>query len=37
MGANDQAWCWGSNVYGALGNELQAAARGEPQLVARPR
>jgi alpha-tubulin suppressor-like RCC1 family protein len=30
-------WCWGSNRYGALGNEYQAAARATPQLVARPR
>lgn len=31
------AWCWGSNRWGALGNEFQAAARATPQLVARPR
>ena len=23
-------WCWGGNLFGALGNELQAAARGTP-------
>lgn len=27
-------YCWGSNMYGALGNELQAAMRYLPQLVA---
>ncbi len=29
--------CWGSNRWGALGNEYQAAARATPQVVARPR
>jgi alpha-tubulin suppressor-like RCC1 family protein len=23
-------WCWGGNLYGALGNQLQAASRGVP-------
>jgi len=32
-----EAWCWGSNRWGALGNEFQAAVRAVPQLVARPR
>lgn len=31
------SWCWGSNVFGALGNELQAAVRATPQRVATPR
>lgn len=31
------AYCWGSNLYGALGNTLQAAFRGIPQQVATPR
>ncbi|HKT08521.1 MAG TPA: hypothetical protein VJR24_11540 [Gemmatimonadaceae bacterium] len=30
------AYCWGSNLYGALGNTLQAAFRGVPQQVATP-
>jgi len=30
-------WCWGSNRWGTLGNEYQAAVRATPQLVARPR
>ena len=30
------AYCWGSNVFGALGNTLQAAFRGYPQLVGAP-
>lgn len=30
------AYCWGSNLYGALGNTLQAAFRGIPQPVATP-
>ena len=29
--------CWGTNEYGALGNEYQAAIRATPQVVARPR
>jgi alpha-tubulin suppressor-like RCC1 family protein len=29
--------CWGSNLFGALGNEYQAAFRATPQVVARPR
>jgi alpha-tubulin suppressor-like RCC1 family protein len=31
------AFCWGSNRWGALGNEYQAALRATPQVVARPR
>jgi Alpha-tubulin suppressor and related RCC1 domain-containing proteins len=31
-----RAYCWGSDVYGALGNSLQAAFRGFPQEVATP-
>jgi alpha-tubulin suppressor-like RCC1 family protein len=31
------AWCWGSNRWGALGNEFQAAIRATPQRVATPR
>jgi alpha-tubulin suppressor-like RCC1 family protein len=34
---NGNAYCWGSNVFGALGNTLQAAFRGLPQKVATPR
>ena len=30
------AFCWGSNLFGALGNTLQAAFRGQPQQVATP-
>lgn len=30
------AYCWGSDLYGALGNTLQAAFRGFPQEVATP-
>lgn len=37
MGTDGRAWCWGSNRWGALGNEFQAAIRATPQLVARPR
>ncbi len=36
-GVDGEAWCWGSNVFGALGNELQAAGRSTPQRVVRPR
>jgi len=32
-----ETWCWGSNLFGTLGNEYQAAMRAIPQLVARPR
>ena len=31
------AYCWGSNILGSLGNELQAAVRSAPQKVAMPR
>lgn len=34
---NQLTWCWGSNRFGTLGNEYQAAVRATPQLVARPR
>jgi alpha-tubulin suppressor-like RCC1 family protein len=37
MSTTGQAVCWGSNGWGALGNEFQAAVRATPQLVARPR
>lgn len=36
VGSDGNAYCWGSNVYGALGNTLQAAFRGMPQRVATP-
>lgn len=35
--ADGAAYCWGSNEFGVLGNTLQAANRGLPQLVAVPR
>lgn len=34
---NGDAWCWGSNIFGALGNSLQAAVRSSPEKVARLR
>jgi alpha-tubulin suppressor-like RCC1 family protein len=37
MSTAGQAMCWGSNNWGALGNEFQAAIRATPQVVARPR
>jgi alpha-tubulin suppressor-like RCC1 family protein len=37
VGSDGNAYCWGSNVMGALGNTLQAAFRGQPQKVATPR
>lgn len=37
IGSDNLTWCWGSNRFGALGNEYQAAVRATPQLVARPR
>jgi len=37
VGSDGNAYCWGSNVMGALGNTLQAAFRGRPQRVATPR
>lgn len=37
VGSDGAAYCWGSNVFGALGNTLQAAYRGRPQRVATPR
>jgi alpha-tubulin suppressor-like RCC1 family protein len=37
VGSDGAAYCWGSNVFGALGNTLQAAYRGYPQRVATPR
>jgi len=37
VGSDGNAYCWGSNVLGALGNQLQAAFRGQPQKVATPR
>jgi len=37
LGGDGETYCWGSNVFGALGNELQAAFRPTPQKVALPR
>lgn len=37
VGSDGAAYCWGSNVFGALGNTLQAAFRGFPQRVATPK
>jgi alpha-tubulin suppressor-like RCC1 family protein len=37
IASDGNAYCWGSNVHGALGNTLQAAFRGQPQRVANPR
>ncbi|HEX6574628.1 MAG TPA: Ig-like domain-containing protein [Gemmatimonadaceae bacterium] len=37
VGSDGNAYCWGSNVFGALGNTLQAAFRGFPQRVATPK
>jgi alpha-tubulin suppressor-like RCC1 family protein len=37
IGTDGNAYCWGSNVFGALGNTLQAAFRGFPQKVATPK
>ncbi|HKY98804.1 MAG TPA: Ig-like domain-containing protein [Gemmatimonadaceae bacterium] len=37
VGSDGNAYCWGSNIFGALGNTLQAAFRGFPQKVATPR
>ena len=37
VGSDGNAYCWGSNVLGALGNQLQAAFRGQPQKVATPK
>ena len=37
VASDGNAYCWGSNVGGALGNTLQAAFRGQPQKVATPR
>lgn len=37
VGSDGAAYCWGSNVFGALGNTLQAAFRGFPQKVATPK
>lgn len=36
VGSDGAAYCWGSNIRGALGNTLQAAFRGFPQRVATP-
>jgi alpha-tubulin suppressor-like RCC1 family protein len=36
VGSDGAAYCWGSNLMGALGNTLQAAYRGLPQKVATP-
>ncbi|HEX4934251.1 MAG TPA: hypothetical protein VFV33_13770, partial [Gemmatimonadaceae bacterium] len=37
LATDGDTYCWGSNVFGALGNELQAAVRAIPQKVAPPR
>jgi len=37
VGSDGAAYCWGSNIFGALGNMLQAAFRGLPQRVTTPR
>ncbi len=37
VGSDGAAYCWGSNIFGALGNTYQAAFRGQPQRVATPR
>jgi len=37
VGSDGAAYCWGSNIFGALGNTLQAAYRGLPQRVTTPR
>lgn len=37
VGSDGNAYCWGSNVFGSLGNTLQAGFRGQPQKVATPR
>jgi alpha-tubulin suppressor-like RCC1 family protein len=36
VASDSRTYCWGSNVWGALGNTLQAAFRGQPQLVSNP-
>lgn len=36
IASDNRTYCWGSNVWGALGNTLQAAFRGQPQLVSNP-
>ncbi len=37
IGTQGGAWCWGSNVFGSLGNGVQAAGRATPQVVDTPR
>jgi alpha-tubulin suppressor-like RCC1 family protein len=37
FGTQGGSWCWGSNVFGALGTGLQGAGRATPQTVERPR
>ena len=37
VGSDGAAYCWGSNIFGALGNTLQAAFRGFPRRVATPK
>jgi len=37
LATDTETYCWGSNMFGALGNQLQAAVRARPVLVARPR
>ena len=37
IATDGNTYCWGSNVFGALGDEFQAAIREVPVLVATPR
>jgi alpha-tubulin suppressor-like RCC1 family protein len=37
IGLDSQTYCWGANLFGSLGDELQAAMRETPQRVATPR
>lgn len=37
VGSDGAAYCWGSSVFGALGNTFQAHFRGLPQRVSTPR
>ena len=33
VGVDGETYCWGSNMLGALGNQLQAAVRSTPQRI----
>lgn len=35
--SDGNSYCWGGNIFGALGNQLQAAVRGVPVRVGVPR